>query len=44
MEDVDVVIIGAGSAGLSAAKTLRAAGLSFTLLEAMSRIGGRAWT
>jgi monoamine oxidase len=33
MEDVDVVTIGAGSAGLS-----------FTLLEAMDRIGGRAWT
>ena len=44
MEDVDVVIIGAGSAGLAAAKTLRAAGLSFKLLEAMDRIGGRAWT
>ncbi|WP_292556296.1 FAD-dependent oxidoreductase, partial [Mesorhizobium sp.] len=38
MGDVDVVIIGAGSAGLSAAKTLRAAGLSFKLLEAMDRI------
>ncbi|AZO49960.1 MULTISPECIES: NAD(P)/FAD-dependent oxidoreductase [unclassified Mesorhizobium] len=44
MGDVDVVIIGAGSAGLSAAKTLSAAGLSFKLLEAMDRIGGRAWT
>ncbi|RVC01376.1 FAD-dependent oxidoreductase [Mesorhizobium sp. M7A.F.Ca.AU.002.06.1.1] len=44
MQDVDVVIIGAGSAGLAAAKTLQAAGLSFTLLEAMDRIGGRAWT
>lgn len=44
MQDVDVVIIGAGSAGLAAAKTVRAAGLSFTVLEAMSRIGGRAWT
>ncbi|WP_245463777.1 MULTISPECIES: FAD-dependent oxidoreductase [unclassified Mesorhizobium] len=44
MQDVDVVIIGAGSAGLAAARTLQAAGLSFTLLEAMDRIGGRAWT
>ena len=44
MEDVDVVIVGAGSAGLAAAKTIRAAGLSFTVLEAMNRIGGRAWT
>lgn len=44
MEDVDVVIVGAGSAGLAAAKAIRAAGLSFTVLEAMNRIGGRAWT
>jgi monoamine oxidase len=44
MTDVDVVIVGAGSAGLAAAKTLRSAGLSFTVLEAMNRIGGRAWT
>jgi cation diffusion facilitator CzcD-associated flavoprotein CzcO len=43
MEDVDVVVIGAGPAGLSAAKTLRAAGSSFKLLQAMD-CGGRAWT
>jgi len=44
LEDVDVVIIGAGSAGLAAAKTVRAAGLTFKVLEAMDRIGGRAFT
>lgn len=44
MQDVDVVIIGAGAAGLAAAKTLRAAGKSFQLIEARDRIGGRAWT
>jgi monoamine oxidase len=44
MKDVDVVVVGAGSAGLAAAKTLRAAGLSFVVLEAMNRVGGRAWT
>jgi monoamine oxidase len=44
MADVDVVIVGAGSAGLAAAKTCRARGLSFKVLEAMGRIGGRAFT
>lgn len=44
MEDVDVVIVGAGSAGLAAAKVLRAEGRTFKVLEAMDRIGGRAFT
>ena len=40
----DVVVIGAGSAGIAAALTARAAGLSVVVLEAMDRIGGRAFT
>ena len=44
MSEVDVVIVGAGAAGLAAAKTCRENGLSFKLLEAMDRIGGRAYT
>src|SRR3954469_18338473 len=42
--DVDVAIVGAGAAGLAAAKQVRAAGRSFVVLEARSRIGGRAFT
>jgi len=41
---VDVAIIGAGAAGLGAAKALQAAGKSFVVFEAMDRSGGRAWT
>jgi monoamine oxidase len=44
LSDVDVVVIGAGLAGLGAATALRAAGRSAVVLEASSRIGGRAWT
>jgi len=44
VQDVDVVIIGAGSAGLSAAKTAAERGLSFVVVEASHRIGGRAYT
>jgi monoamine oxidase len=40
----DVVIIGAGLAGLGAAATLRGAGKRAIVLEASSRAGGRAWT
>ena len=44
MSEADVVVIGAGAAGLGAAKALAAAGCSVTVVEAMGRIGGRAWT
>ena len=40
----DVVIIGAGSAGLSAARTLIAQGKSVIIVEGADRIGGRAYT
>jgi len=40
----DVIVIGAGMAGLSAAKELTAQGLSVLVLEARDRIGGRIWT
>jgi monoamine oxidase len=42
--ELDVVIVGAGSAGLSAARTLCDAGLAVVVLEAKRRIGGRAYT
>jgi monoamine oxidase len=42
--DWDVVIIGAGCAGLAAAADLCARGHSVLLLEARDRIGGRVWT
>ncbi len=40
----DVVIIGAGSAGLAAALTLIAQGKSVVIVEGADRIGGRAYT
>ena len=43
-EDVDVVVIGAGLAGLGAAAALRADGRRCLILEASDRTGGRAWT
>lgn len=43
-KEVDVIIIGAGAAGLSAAKEAVKQGMTCTVLEASHRIGGRAYT
>ena len=43
--DVDVAVIGAGAAGIAAARRLAAAeGISVVVLEARERAGGRTWT
>jgi len=41
---LDVVIVGAGAAGISAARRLSSTGLSVGVIEARDRVGGRAHT
>jgi len=41
---IDVIVVGAGVAGLAAAVELSRSGLSVTILEARDRIGGRVFT
>jgi monoamine oxidase len=43
-EDTDVVIVGAGAAGIAAARVLKDAGKRYILLEARQRAGGRLYT
>jgi monoamine oxidase len=44
MSEFDVVVIGAGAAGLAAARRIATAPLSLHVLEARNRAGGRGWT
>jgi monoamine oxidase len=42
--EVEVAIVGGGAAGIAAAGRLGEAGIDAVILEARSRLGGRAWT
>jgi monoamine oxidase len=42
--DVEVVVVGAGAAGIAAARRLHDADVNCLLVEARPRLGGRAWT
>ncbi|MGA7149152.1 MAG: NAD(P)/FAD-dependent oxidoreductase [Microbacterium sp.] len=44
MNHFDTIVVGAGIAGLTAARALSDAGRTVVVLEARDRIGGRVWT
>lgn len=44
MTEVDIAIVGAGAAGIAAARHLQDSGADYLLIEAGDRLGGRAWT
>ncbi len=41
---IDVLVVGAGAAGITAARVLHERGVSVAIIEARDRIGGRVWT
>jgi monoamine oxidase len=43
-QNTEVIVLGAGVAGLACAQRLCAAGIRVTILEARNRVGGRVWT
>jgi monoamine oxidase len=43
-ERADVIVVGAGLAGLNAALVLKSVGAKVRILEAQDRVGGRCWT
>ena len=44
MAILEACVVGAGTAGLVAARELTRAGFTARVLEARARVGGRAWT
>lgn len=44
MDERDVVVVGAGLAGLTAARAIHDAGVDVQVWEARDRVGGRTWT
>lgn len=44
LRDADIIVIGAGAAGIAAARSLRRHGIDAVVLEARDRVGGRAHT
>ena len=42
--DTEIVIIGGGAAGIAAGRRLREAKVECLVIEARTRLGGRAWT